>query len=183
MTAAAPLPAALILAGSRHGAQDPVALAEGVAHKALAQVDGVPLLARVHAALREAGVARIAVVADAPEVIALAQSLGAELVPPESGPSGSVACGFALLGAPMLVTTPGEIAEVAVARAVGATPAAVMATSGGDVYPVPGLVTVTLTMPPVFGSTVAVASAPVPPPLLSVTIASASTCGLLAQFG
>ena len=105
MTAAAPLPAALILAGSRHGAQDPVALAEGVAHKALAQVDGVPLLARVHAALREAGVARIAVAADAPEVIALAQSLGAELVPPESGPSGSVARGFALLGAPMLVTT------------------------------------------------------------------------------
>lgn len=99
------LPSALILAGSRQGVQDPVALAEGVAHKALVEVAGVPLLARVYAALRAAGVERIAVAADAPDVVALAQALGAELVPPESGPSGSVERGFALLGAPMLVTT------------------------------------------------------------------------------
>ena len=105
MTAPAMVPAALILAGSRQGAQDPVALAEGVPHKALAEVAGAPLLARVHAALRAAGVERIAVAADAPEVVALAQALGAETVPPASGPSGSVARGFALLGAPMLVTT------------------------------------------------------------------------------
>lgn len=105
MTAPAMIPAALILAGSRQGAQDPVALAEGVPHKALVEVAGVPLLARVHAALRAVGVERIAVAADAPEVVALAQALGAETVAPESGPSGSVARGFALLGAPMLVTT------------------------------------------------------------------------------
>jgi GTP:adenosylcobinamide-phosphate guanylyltransferase len=105
MTAPAMIPAALILAGSRQGAQDPVALVEGVPHKALVEVAGVPLLARVHAALRAAGVERIAVAADAPEVVALAQALGAETVAPESGPSGSVARGFALLGAPMLVTT------------------------------------------------------------------------------
>ena len=105
MTVPVPLPSALILAGSRQGAQDPVALAEGVAHKALVTVEGQPLLARVHAALRAAGVERIAVAADAPEVIALAEALGAEVVEPESGPSGSVARGFTRLGAPMLVTT------------------------------------------------------------------------------
>lgn len=99
------MPPALILAGSRPGAVDPVAAAEGVAHKALAEAGGVPLLARVHAALSAAGAERIAVAADTPEVVALAQVLGAEVIAPESGPSGSVARGFALLGAPMLVTT------------------------------------------------------------------------------
>lgn len=105
MSVPVPLPSALILAGSRQGAQDPVALAEGVAHKALVTVEGEPLLTRVYQALRDAGVERIAVAADAPEVIALAQALGAEVIAPDSGPSGSVARGFAQLGAPMLVTT------------------------------------------------------------------------------
>ncbi len=100
-----PMPSALILAGSRQGAQDPVALAEGVAHKALVLVDGVPLLERVYRALRDAGIGRIAVAADAPEVVALAERLGAEPIPPESGPSGSVARAFRHLGPPMLVTT------------------------------------------------------------------------------
>lgn len=105
MNVSVPVPSALILAGSRPGAPDPVAQAEGVAHKALVLVDGAPLLARVHAALRAAGVERIAVAADAPEVVALAGQLGAEVIPPESGPSGSVARAFSHLGAPMLVTT------------------------------------------------------------------------------
>ncbi|OCC23920.1 cobalamin biosynthesis protein CobY [Croceicoccus estronivorus] len=99
------MPAALILAGSREGAPDPVAVSEGVAHKALVEVEGVPLLARVHAALSAAGVQRIAVVADAPAVVALAQIIGAEIIEPGRGPSASVARGFARLSAPMLVTT------------------------------------------------------------------------------
>ena len=96
---------ALVLAGSRAGSADPVALSEGVAHKALAEVAGAPLLTRVVGALREAGIERIAVSADAAEVVRLACDLGAEVVAPDTGPSGSVARGFALLGAPMLVTT------------------------------------------------------------------------------
>lgn len=99
------VPSALILAGSRADASDPVASAEGVAHKALVTVAGKPLLARVHAALAAAGVRRIAVAADDPEVVALARALGAEIVAPEHGPSGSVARGLAQLGTPMLVTT------------------------------------------------------------------------------
>ena len=105
MTLPIPMPSALILAGSRAGTQDPVAVAEGVAHKALVHVDGVPLLGRVVAALRDAGVERIAVSADAPEVVALAKELGVDVIRPDSGPSGSVARGFSQLGAPMLVTT------------------------------------------------------------------------------
>ena len=45
-----PLPAALILAGSRRSG-DPVAESEGIAHKALAMAGGAPLLTRVILAL------------------------------------------------------------------------------------------------------------------------------------
>lgn len=96
---------ALILAGSRPGAPDPVALAENAPHKALVDVCGMTMLDRVAGALREAGIERIAVVANAPEVIALAQELGCEVIPAAAGPSASVAAGFAELGAPLLVTT------------------------------------------------------------------------------
>lgn len=99
------LPAALILAGSRPGAPDPVAASEGVAHKALAEADGVRLLERVAVALRDAGVERIAVSADAPAVAALARQLGLEVIAPAAGPAQSVALGLATLGAPLLVTT------------------------------------------------------------------------------
>jgi GTP:adenosylcobinamide-phosphate guanylyltransferase len=97
-------PAALILAGSRGGA-DPVADAEGVSHKALIEIAGHTMLARVVNALRGAGIERIAVSANDPGVIALAGMLGIEVVAPAAGPSASVAAGFAALGAPMLVTT------------------------------------------------------------------------------
>lgn len=96
---------ALILAGSRPGAPDPVAAHAGVAHKALAEVGGATLLARVAGALRAAGAARIAVSANDPAVIAEAARLGLETLAPDTGPSGSVAQGLAALGPPLLVTT------------------------------------------------------------------------------
>jgi CTP:molybdopterin cytidylyltransferase MocA len=96
---------ALVLAGSRPGAPDSVAVAEAVPHKALVEVGGVPMLARVVAALREAGITRIAVSADNPHVVALATALDCTVIPTGRGPSASVATGFAQLGAPMLVTT------------------------------------------------------------------------------
>lgn len=99
------VPAALVLAGSRPGSPDPVALAEGTSHKALVDLNGEPMLTRVVSALREAGTPRIAIVANDPAVIALARELGCEVLPAEVGPSASVAAGFAHLGAPMLVTT------------------------------------------------------------------------------
>jgi len=95
---------ALVLAGSRPGG-DPLAQAAGVSSKALIEIGGEPMLARVVAALRAAGAARIAVVASDPPVVALAQRLGCETLPAEAGPSESAAAGFALLGAPMLLTT------------------------------------------------------------------------------
>jgi molybdopterin-guanine dinucleotide biosynthesis protein A len=98
-------PAALVLAGSRRNGSDPVAEAEGIPHKVLAEVGGRPMLARVIAALREAGIERIAVSADKPEVARLAESMGAEVFAPEAGPSASVAKAFAKLGAPLLLTT------------------------------------------------------------------------------
>ena len=99
------MPHALVLAGSRPGSIDPVAAAEGVSHKALVDVGGMPMLARVLHALRAAGIEHIAVSADAPEVLSLAYALSAIPVPPGAGPSASVAAGFATMGPPLLVTT------------------------------------------------------------------------------
>lgn len=96
--------AAVILAGSRGGI-DPVAAAEGIAHKALAEVGGATLLARVAAALRGAGAGRIAVSASDPQVIAAAGQLGLEILPAAAGPSASVAAALAALGSPLVVTT------------------------------------------------------------------------------
>lgn len=99
--ARAPVTATLILAGSRPGAPDPVARAEGVAHKALATVGGETLLARVAAACP----GRIAVSAGDPAVIAEARRLGLDVLPPAAGPSASVAAALATLGTPLVVTT------------------------------------------------------------------------------
>src|SRR5664279_198032 len=83
----------------------------------------------------------------------------------------------------MLVMTPLASTAVAAASAVGVSPGEVIATVGTEVYPDPGEVMMIEVTAPVFGATVAVASAPVPPPPLMVTTASVSVCGLLAQFG
>lgn len=95
---------ALILAGSRPGG-DPFAQALGVPHKALIEIDGRTMLARVHAALTAAGYSGVFVSANDPEVIEAASRLGATVVAPASGPSGSVARVFEISGAPLLVTT------------------------------------------------------------------------------
>jgi GTP:adenosylcobinamide-phosphate guanylyltransferase len=95
----------VVLAGSRPGAPDPVAAAEGVAHKVLAVVAGQTLLERVVRALGEAGVETIAVSANHPAVEAEARRLGATLLPTARGPSESVDLAFERFGAPLLVTT------------------------------------------------------------------------------
>ena len=95
---------ALVLAGARPEA-DPVAAYAGVSHKALIQLGGETLLARVAAALSAAGARRIAVSASDPQVIALATTLGAEVLPAEVGPSLSALRGIEALGPPVLLTT------------------------------------------------------------------------------
>jgi CTP:molybdopterin cytidylyltransferase MocA len=96
---------AVVLAGSRPGAPDPVAAAEGVAHKVLATVAGQTLLERVVRALGDAGIEAIAVSANHPAVEAEAERLGVALLPTANGPSESVGLAFARFGAPLLVTT------------------------------------------------------------------------------
>ena len=98
------LEGALVLAGARPEA-DPVAAYAGVSHKALIQLGGETLLARVLAAVKAAGARRIAVSASDPQVIALATELGAEVLPAEAGPSLSALRGIEALGPPVLLTT------------------------------------------------------------------------------
>jgi len=105
MNPAALNPAALILAGSRPGAPDPVASAEGVSHKSLVQIAGRPMLAHVVEALRQAGIQRIAVSASDAQVRDLALELGCQVLATGAGPSASVEIGLAAVGAPLLVTT------------------------------------------------------------------------------
>ena len=83
-------PTVVILAGSRPGARDPVAEAEGVPHKALAQVEGTTLLECVVAAAREFGAVDVAVSANHPAVEAEARRLGTTLLPTARGPSAAV---------------------------------------------------------------------------------------------
>jgi len=96
--------AALVLAGSRGGA-DPLANYAGVTDKALIEIGGETMLARVIAALRAAGIERIAVSASSPAVADAAAALGAEPVGAATGPSASTRAGLDALGAPLLLTT------------------------------------------------------------------------------
>lgn len=95
----------LILAGSRPGAANSVAEAEGVPHKVLARVAGATLLERVVNAARSFGAAEIAVSASHPAVETEAERLGVTLLPTASGPSQSVGLAFERYGAPLIVTT------------------------------------------------------------------------------
>lgn len=96
--------AALVLAGTRPGG-DPFAEALGVPHKALIELDGKPLLARVVGALREAGIERVGVSCDDGPVADLASALGAEVLLAGRGPSASVGLALQALGTPLVVTT------------------------------------------------------------------------------
>ena len=95
---------AIVLAGSRGGA-DPLTAYAGVTDKALIEVGGRTMLARVIEALRKAGAGRVLVVHSSPAVRTHALELGAEVLAGESGPSASAATALAAIGAPVLLTT------------------------------------------------------------------------------
>ena len=96
---------ALVLAGSRGSAVDPVAAYAGAPHKALIELAGQTLLARVVEALRVAGATKIAVVSSQPQVRAETLRLKVESLDEAEGPSLSVLAGASKLGTPLLVTT------------------------------------------------------------------------------
>lgn len=95
---------ALVLAGSRSG-QDPVAAYAGVAHKALIELGGETLLARVVNSLRAAGAGQITVISSHPDVRMEAARLGAECLDEAAGPSLSALAGAEAVGPPLLITT------------------------------------------------------------------------------
>lgn len=103
---------ALVLAGSRRGAEDPMAVAAGVSHKAVIAVAGTPMLVRVARALAEAGYMRQVVVIERPDLVEDLRVAGAfpagvivETMAAAEGPSLSVGQALEALGTPLLVTT------------------------------------------------------------------------------
>lgn len=104
---------ALVLAGSRAGERDPVALAAGVTHKALAPIAGVPMLERVLQALADCPLVGQIVVAteittrlaELPTLRALASAKRLLLCASQPSLSLSVAAVFEERGPPLLVTT------------------------------------------------------------------------------
>lgn len=98
---------ALVLAGTRPGG-DPLAAHAGVSHKALIEVGGMPMLARVLAALDAVpAIIRIVVAIDDPRLIELMPACRkpVEILSPGAGPSASVARAMEVIGVPLLVTT------------------------------------------------------------------------------
>ncbi len=95
---------ALVLAGSR-GTADPVAVHAGVSDKALIEIDGRTMLARVADALGAAGAARIIASVSSDAVADHARSIGIEVRRAAPGPSRSVAEALDAIGTPLLVTT------------------------------------------------------------------------------
>lgn len=103
----APAITALVLAGTRPGKPDPVAVAGGVSHKALLPIDGVPMVLRVVNALQAVpAITRIVVCLEYPAILEGVLPANVQVVPsrPE-GPSASVLDSLARLGTPLLVTT------------------------------------------------------------------------------
>jgi len=95
---------ALVLAGSR-GPSDPMALAEGVTHKALISIAGQPMIARVLDALRQTpAISRIAISIENGEALAgLAEDC--EILPAQSSPALSVLAAVEKFKTPLLLTT------------------------------------------------------------------------------
>lgn len=102
-----PVLTALVLAGTRPGKPDPVAVAGGVSHKALLPIDGVPMVVRVvNALLAVPAITHIIVCLEDPSILAGLLPAQVQVVPscPE-GPSASVLDSLARQGTPLLVTT------------------------------------------------------------------------------
>jgi GTP:adenosylcobinamide-phosphate guanylyltransferase len=98
---------ALVLAGTRAGG-DPLATHAGVSHKALIEVGGKPMLARVVAALAAVPqIARIVVATERADITEGLEPTGCPLsvMPARNGPSATVAHAMETLGTPLLVTT------------------------------------------------------------------------------
>lgn len=98
--------AALVLAGSRAGAADPMAVAAGLSHKALIPVDGTPMIVRVIDTLRATPqIGRIVVCIENAAVLDGLLPPGVEIMAAAQGPSASVLAGLQRCGTPLLVTT------------------------------------------------------------------------------
>lgn len=95
---------ALVLAGSR-GAADPMAVAEGVTHKALIPIAGRPMIAHVLDALRlSPAISRIAVSIEDTHTLGTVAA-DCEILPAQASPSLSVLTAIERLGTPLLLTT------------------------------------------------------------------------------
>lgn len=102
-----PAVTALVLAGTRPGKPDPVAIAGGVSHKALLPIAGVPMVVRVVRALQAVpAITRVVVCLEDPAILQGLLPSSVQVIPSKpEGPSASVLDSLARFGTPLLVTT------------------------------------------------------------------------------
>ncbi|GAB0120008.1 NTP transferase domain-containing protein [Acidisoma sp. 7E03] len=97
----------LVLAGSRQGAADPMAIAAQVSHKALLPIAGTPMLLRVIRALRATpAVGRIILSCERTDLLdGRTEAADVITIRAEASPAASVAAALRDYGTPLLVTT------------------------------------------------------------------------------
>ncbi|QNT77615.1 nucleotidyltransferase family protein [Entomobacter blattae] len=97
---------ALVLAGTRQGPKDRLAIHGGVSHKALLPIQGVPMVTRVVKTLASLPyIGTISICSEDPSLLQKAELEGYDFITAHSGPSASVLAGLHRLGTPLLVTT------------------------------------------------------------------------------
>lgn len=97
---------ALILAGSRQGQQDPLALHTHVSHKAIIPIFGRPMIEYVVKALAKIEIIdKIAVSIEEPSLVQEILPNFIQYLPPAPGPSASIIDAIQTLNTPLLVTT------------------------------------------------------------------------------
>ncbi|BCK76618.1 MobA-like NTP transferase protein [Acetobacter aceti NBRC 14818] len=97
---------AIVLAGSRAGAADPMAVTAGLSHKALIPIAGKPMITHVLDTLRAVpSIGRILVCIENPAVLDGILPDGVQTMDAAQGPSASVLAAIRDCGTPLLVTT------------------------------------------------------------------------------
>lgn len=97
---------ALVLAGTRRGKEDPVAVHAGLPHKTLVPIAGKPMLNRVVESIKSLPyIDTVTICAESHTLLEQTNLTDCDFITAQAGPSASVIAGLHRLGTPLLITT------------------------------------------------------------------------------